>query len=272
MENICKFVLPSQVQGELCVMNFVYEKEHPSNRLPMTNPMYRVCIVTKGTAVVTQANTQKCVEKHQVFFLFASVPYTVDGSDDFEMMYISFIGIRANALMERYGICSGNFAFAVDADTVQLWQRCIAYSDSVMELCAESLVLFTMATVADGQLANESTGLSVSEKFLHIKKYIDENFSDPDLTIEKLSEAFSYNKKYLSSTFKTHFKIGISDYISIIRINHACNLMDKNYKSVSDIAFLCGFYDASYFSKVFKKRMKQSPREYIREKNETAKE
>lgn len=272
MENICKFMSPSQIQGELCVMNFVYEKEHPSNRLPMTNPVYRVCVVTNGTAVVTQANTQKRVGKDHVFFLFASVPYTVDGSEDFEMMYISFIGIRANALMERYGICSGNFAFAVDEETVHLWRKGISYSESVIDLCAESLVLFTMASATNGQRTNESADLSVGEKFLHIKKYIDENFSDPDLTIEKLSRFFSYNKKYLSATFKHHFKIGISDYISIIRINHACNLMDKNYKSVSDIAFLCGFYDASYFSKVFKKRMKQSPREYIRVKNETAKE
>ena len=267
MENICKFMPPPQDAGELCVINFVYEKEHPSNRLPTTNPMYRVCMVTKGTAVVTQANTQKPVEKNHVFFLFASVPYTVDGSDDFEMIYISFIGIRANALLERYGIHSGNFAFDGDEETVHLWQKCITYTDSVMALCAESLVLFTIAEVASGQLAKEEEGLSVGDRFLHIKKHIDENFSDPDLTLDRLSKDFSYNKKYLSATFKSHFKIGISDYISILRVNHACNLMDKNYKSVSDIAFLCGFYDASYFSKVFKKRMKQSPREYIKEKN-----
>ena len=51
--------------------------------------------------------------------------------------------------------------------------------------------------------------------------------------------------------------------INTIRVNNACALMNKGFTSVKDIAFLCGFNDPLYFSKVFKTKMKQTPREYI---------
>ena len=125
-----------------------------------------------------------------------------------------------------------------------------------------------VTVVATGLMVNEAIEaekILVSEAIE--KKYIDENFSDPELSLEKLSGEFSYNKKYLSSAFKKLFRVSLSDYLCTVRINHACVLIDRNYKSISDIAFLCGFSDPMHFSKVFKKKMTMSPREYIKSRN-----
>ena len=268
MDNVCKFISPQNSHGELHAINFVFEKENPSNTLPTTSSVYKVCVASRGGAVLTQGQVRKNIGAGDVFFIFPAVPYTLEGDEEFEFMYVSFIGIRANALTEKYGINSKNFVFSTKEDITDFWRRCMSLSNTVTDIAAESVVLYTLAAVADGLLLQSSEEtINTEDRFLLIKKYIDENFSDTDISLEKLSREFSYNKKYLSSAFKKQFKIGIFDYLYTVRINHACVLIDRNYKSASDIAFLCGFSDPVHFSKVFKKKMKISPREYIKQKN-----
>ena len=267
MDNICKFISTEKAYGELHVINFVYEKEKTTNLLPVTSPVYKTCIVAGGSGVLSQGRQRKSLKKGDVFFIFPAVNYTLEGDADFEFMYISFVGTRANALMERYGINSGNFAFCEENTLLDLWKQGISLSGSVTDIVAESLVLYTLAVVGDGfLLEEEDCSTNSQDRFLLVKKYIDENFSDPDLSMEKLSREFSYNKKYLSSAFKKLFRVSVSDYLCTVRINHACVLIDRNYKSISDIAFLCGYADPTHFSKVFKKKMTVSPREYIKSK------
>ena len=48
-----------------------------------------------------------------------------------------------------------------------------------------------------------------------------------------------------------------------VRIQQACTMLKQGFTSVSDVALRCGYPDAQYFSKVFKRRMSISPREYL---------
>ncbi len=96
-----------------------------------------------------------------------------------------------------------------------------------------------------------------------IKKYVDKNFTDPQLSMDKISSCFSYNKKYISTLFKKHYKIGVTDYMNMLRVNYACVLIAQGNKNVTQIAFQCGFNDSSYFARVFKKKMGISPSQYI---------
>ncbi len=267
MDNICKFVSGEKSSGELHIINFVFERENPSNTLPTTSSVYKVCIVSAGSAFLTQEKQHKQIKTGDVFFVFPGAPYTLEGDEKFEFMYISFIGIRANAMMERYGITLKNFTFSDKVELLAFWQKCMGFSTEVLDIAAESVLLFTLSSIADGLVVSEESTANTEDRFLLIKKYIDENFSTPELSLEKLGQEFSYNKKYLSTAFKKHFKIGIFEYLYTVRINHACALIDKNYKSAKDLAFLCGFSDPVHFSKVFKKKMKLAPRDYIKQKN-----
>ena len=99
-----------------------------------------------------------------------------------------------------------------------------------------------------------------------VRRYIDENYTDSDLSLARLAREYMYSEKYISAVFKKRFHIGISDYITTLRIQHALTLMEEGYTQVKDIALRSGFSEPLYFSKVFKKRMGESPKEHIKAK------
>ncbi|NQZ58297.1 MAG: helix-turn-helix transcriptional regulator, partial [Lentisphaeraceae bacterium] len=51
-------------------------------------------------------------------------------------------------------------------------------------------------------------------------------------------------------------------FINKIRIDNACEKLIRSNDTLSTIALECGFFDHSYFSKIFKKHMAQTPGEY----------
>ena len=103
---------------------------------------------------------------------------------------------------------------------------------------------------------------------VQLREYIDAHYADPTLSLTSLGNVFSYNPKYISAVFKKTYRIGVSEYLRIIRIQSACTLIEEGLTSVSNIAFLCGFDDPLYFSKLFRNTTGISPREYIRERIE----
>lgn len=264
MDNICRFIPNNPVPDSIQIINFVYETQWINNNTPRISSVYAVHYVTEGRATVQCESMRREVARGDVFFVFPSVPYIIEGDENFKYLYVSFIGIRANMLAERLGINRKNFVFEDFCEIEDYWKDGINAPNALIDLYGESVLMYTLVKIGERTAISEEqqTG-EMANRFLLVKKYIDDNFSDCGFSLDQVSKRFSYNKKYLSGAFKKHFKIGITEYINTMRINHACVLMDQNYTSVSDIAYLCGYEDPMYFSRVFKKRMCMSPREYM---------
>ena len=98
-----------------------------------------------------------------------------------------------------------------------------------------------------------------------IRKYVDDNFTDPELSLEQVAKRFSYHTKYVSAIFKKQFGITFKRYVNTLRVQNACALMEKGFIGIQNVAFLSGFNDPLYFSKVFKEQMGISPTEHMKE-------
>ena len=63
------------------------------------------------------------------------------------------------------------------------------------------------------------------------------------------------------------------EYLTQIRIEQAKSyLINSNIYSISEIADMCGFSDQYYFSRVFKKTVGVSPRDYKKNRNSSTNE
>ena len=50
---------------------------------------------------------------------------------------------------------------------------------------------------------------------------------------------------------------------AVYKVHYACTLINQGFTSVKEIAAMSGYRDALYFSKVFKRKMGVSPKQYI---------
>lgn len=267
--NICRFVPTSTATDVITTLNFVYETNPQALKSPFTFSFYRVYLVMDGTAELSSVYGTETLGKDDLFFVFPAVEYKIRCSESFRCMYISFIGIRANMIMERLKVEKNSCVFRDMGALCPFWEKGIHSNIEVLDLISESVLLYTFSEIGSSLISLETkTQKKQSDNFLYIKKYIDENFTDAGLTLETLSRQFGYNEKYLSFSFKKQFKMGINSYINTMRINFACGLIDRNHSFVKDIAFQCGFKDQMYFSKVFKKIIGLSPREYIQQRDQ----
>ena len=91
--------------------------------------------------------------------------------------------------------------------------------------------------------------------------FISQNYSHR-LSVNELAKSVFLNPDYLGRIFKKQTGFSLTEMIQKVRIENACNMLRNTDKSVSEIAFLCGFEDVKFFYTVFKKRMGILPSDY----------
>ena len=73
---------------------------------------------------------------------------------------------------------------------------------------------------------------------------------------------------FFSRKFKKETGFGFNEYLNIYRLKKADIWLRNDPKAkISEIAINCGFNDSNYFSKVYKKVYKISPKDAKKESN-----
>lgn len=100
-------------------------------------------------------------------------------------------------------------------------------------------------------------------KIAQIEKYIMDNLTK-DISLQQAADHFHYNMNYFSGYFKQQMGENFSSYVINMKMNMAKNLLRNTNKKLSEISANIGYGELSYFLKVFKKNVGESPMEYRR--------
>ncbi|MED9904572.1 MAG: AraC family transcriptional regulator [Lachnospiraceae bacterium] len=90
---------------------------------------------------------------------------------------------------------------------------------------------------------------------------IDSDLTD-NLTLNAMAEMLKINPSYLSSLFKKETGTTLTDYVNRKRVEQAILLLNTTSLQIQTIAQYCGIPDVNYFTKIFKKYINKTPKEY----------
>ncbi len=87
-----------------------------------------------------------------------------------------------------------------------------------------------------------------------------------NISLKALAHTLSVSPEHLSRTFRKETGFGFNEYLTLVRLQRAEQLLLESDGTVSEIAYACGFNDSNYFSDKFKKAHGISPLKYRRER------
>ena len=92
-------------------------------------------------------------------------------------------------------------------------------------------------------------------------EYVNVNYHQA-LCVEEIAQMFSLSPFYFSKLFKEHQNINFVDFLTEVRIKKSIELFSDETLNIKDIAYEVGYQDPNYFSRVFKKTVGVSPKDY----------
>lgn len=106
----------------------------------------------------------------------------------------------------------------------------------------------------------DKTGGAVS-KISAIVRYLKENYEN-DIQLEAVAEQFHISSRYLRKYFSKEMGVNCNQYLTMIRLEKAKELLWNTTKSITEIAMMTGFNSSQYFSRVFRKNTGVRPHEF----------
>lgn len=148
------------------------------------------------------------------------------------------------------------------------------FSMQYLEACIKNLVdlrnllrqkFSKMPLVPLNSIANNS----MDDKFLtRMNEIIEENFSNPELSVDFLAEKLCISRSGLFAKIKTLANITPNELIQVVRLKKAAILLAENKYRINEICYMVGFNNPSYFSKCFQKQFGMKPGEFVNGKRE----
>lgn len=108
---------------------------------------------------------------------------------------------------------------------------------------------------------------SEDEKLMNeVMKYLDENLTDTQLSVEALSRHVGMSRSSLYSKLLELTGQTPVEYIRSVKLERAALLLEKSDMNIAQIAYSVGFATPNYFAKSFKAKFNMLPSEYINNK------
>ena len=134
------------------------------------------------------------------------------------------------------------------------------------------LVLAALGDLIVSYMIVRRSNAEFSEPVEKIRESIRRNYARPDYVLDEVMRSMPFHYDYLRKLFKKEVGASPLEYMTRLRMKSAETLLTAmwtNAYSISEIAQMCGFEDALYFSRVFKKYYGCAPSNYAKKRGQT---
>ncbi len=228
--------------------------------------VYGVSFGVLGNAEYILSNDETLtVGEADAVFLSADAKYTVMTKGDYHHYTVNFtlsepleskliseheVTLLRGVNKKRYGELFGNLA--------EIWrEKRFAY------LMRSSSLLYLILSEFFHDLYLKNTDDFAHRRLALAKEYIDTHTTE-DFDISLLAAQASMSETNFRREFVRLFGDSPIHYRDMRKLSLAKDALSAGFYTVAEAAAICGFTDASYFSRFFKKHTGMTPREYMR--------
>lgn len=95
-----------------------------------------------------------------------------------------------------------------------------------------------------------------------IRQFMLEHYCQPDCSITMLAEQFHVSAAYMSILFQNNLRMNFSDYLWMLRLEKAKELLCTTDSSINEISFAVGYINSTSFQRKFKQKTGVTPSQF----------
>lgn len=237
----------------------------PPSPTPDTYYGFHFCASGIGYIKLSDGSVIK-LKAGDIFFAYPrmNAHYYPDPKNPWHYYWINFSGNGIPSFLDKIGITKSHPFIKIKKVAPyknllkQNIQDCALYRDLRFVFCRSTLYRFFVMLIQETYSSEKKTSPE-SDHVARALRYIEQNYSDPELSLNKLANEVGLNKSYLSRLFCKVVGFPLNQYLKNFRIQRACSLFDDGETSIKKVAFSVGFSSQYYFSKVFSSIVNEPP-------------
>ncbi|MBR5479762.1 MAG: AraC family transcriptional regulator [Clostridia bacterium] len=236
---------------------------------PLVRDVFVMHCCTEGKGILTSDGIDFEIGPGMCFVEFPNtiICEKTDEYDPWAKLRVNMYGADIQKIIESLGFSSANPVFphpfndVIKTNMRELVDTATNQSPFIMlkQLSCISNVFSELANLLHYDIASR-TKKKHSDYVQETMNYLNFNY-DKKILISDIAARLGINRSHLYTLFKEETGASIKDYLIAQRIQKGCEFLLNTNASISQIAASVG-YDALSFSKVFKRVMNISPKNY----------
>ncbi len=228
---------------------------------------YYLIYLLNGSVTVTKPQVGRALRSGDLIVFSPGTPFCYFKPEGVEMEYywVHFTGYLAPELLSQCGIPVNQIVTPgcderVGACFDKLFDVFLTRSDrfGVQMLHGLSGILLELGRcLAEGGSAGERVRSRVSRALTYIHAHLGQPVS-----VRELAQAEHMSVSHFRAVFRESTGLSPQDYVTLAKLNFACELLRQTDMSVKQAAAAAGYTDPQYFSRVFCKHLGMPPGAY----------
>lgn len=173
---------------------------------------------------------------------------------------------KRNKIIEALVLAS--HAAQIDGQDEADYFNYTCHISSLIELKGEQLIEWAFQKFMNiTGFVKPQTSIDYSNKIVQAtKEYLEAHYAE-DISLEDVAMQVNISPQYFSKLIKKNTGFNFIDWVSMLRVKKARELLTNSNLTVKEVCFMVGYKDPNYFSRIFKKKIGITPSEYIKNKN-----